>query len=237
MNRGANRSNRTRFAFIIIFMLLTAMIITNGGGTAVAETHAAEVAQQKLDSALQAMIAEQPEQLIPVIVQKETDTNEAEQQLAALGGAVSQDLAIINAFATELSGEAIVQLAGSTAVAHISLDSPVEVSDANSALNKLENPGFESGFAGWNVSGETTISGDAYSESNALEITEEAYQYVNVTPGDTVAFSVWAKEVDDPCLSYMTLEFYNAYGYPLAIGVMVASAVVSYLFFKRQGWL
>ena len=32
-------------------------------------------------------------------------------------------------------------------------------------------------------------------------------------------------------------ELHWAYGYPLAIGVMVASAVVSYLFFKRQGWL
>ncbi len=51
------------------------------------------------------MIAEQPAQLIPVIVQKETATDEAEQLLAALGGSISQDLAIINAFATELGGE------------------------------------------------------------------------------------------------------------------------------------
>ena len=36
MNRGAIRSNRTRFAFILIFMLLTAFTVANHGGTAVA---------------------------------------------------------------------------------------------------------------------------------------------------------------------------------------------------------
>ncbi len=33
MNRGAIRSNRTRFAFIIIFMLLTVLASANTGGT------------------------------------------------------------------------------------------------------------------------------------------------------------------------------------------------------------
>ena len=92
MNRGAIRSNRTRFAFIIIFMLLTVLASANTGGTAVAKASITEVAQQKLDTALQAMIAEQPAQLIPVIVQKETATDEAEQLLAAFGGSISQDL-------------------------------------------------------------------------------------------------------------------------------------------------
>jgi hypothetical protein len=216
MNRGAIRSNRTRFAFIIIFMLLTAFTVANHGGTAVAETSISEMAQLKLDSALQTMIAEQPNQLIPVIVQKETDTDEAETLLATLGGSVSQELAIVNAFATELSGEAILRLASSPAVAYISLDAQVETSDTTSALNKLENPGFESGLAGWNITDESIISGDAYSGSNALEIKGEVYQHVNVTPGDTVLFSAWARKAANPGGNKMTLEFYNAHGYLLA---------------------
>ena len=32
-------------------------------------------------------------------------------------------------------------------------------------------------------------------------------------------------------------ELHLAYGYPLALGMMVASAILPYLFFKRRGWL
>ena len=32
-------------------------------------------------------------------------------------------------------------------------------------------------------------------------------------------------------------ELHWAYGYPLALGLMVASAAATYLFFKFRGWL
>ena len=169
MNLGANEHFRTRFAFIAATLLLVAAVFMLSGGTAVAHTSITEAAQQKLDPALQTIIAEQADQTIPIIVQKSGDTDQAEQLLAQLGGSISHTLPIINGFAANVSSEAILHLANSQAVAYVSLDAQVESSQTGSGLNLLENPGFESGFAGWDAYGNVSITGDAYSGANALQ--------------------------------------------------------------------
>jgi serine protease AprX len=71
-----------------------------------------------------ALATRQPEAPIDVIVQKNGVDAPVEQQLAQLGGAVTMDLHIINAFAARLSAQAALILARSEYVRWISLDAP-----------------------------------------------------------------------------------------------------------------
>ena len=129
MNRGAMRFKRTRFVFIAILILVSVIVgVASTGGTAVAGAGKLEMNLQKLDPALQAIIVEREIDQIPVIVQKEMDDDRAEQLVNTLGGTVSQEFSIINAFATELDAASIKTLAQSPAVAHISLYSVIESS-------------------------------------------------------------------------------------------------------------
>lgn len=194
-------------------VLLTAIVALLPGETAVATAELATANSQKIDPALQVIIAEQADTTIPVIVQKSGDSNQAEQLLVQLGGSVSQTYPIINGFAAQISSNAVYQFAAAESVAYISLDTEVETSDKVETLNLLENPGFESGFAGWGVYGFATISGDAYAGANALETNTEAYQLLPVASGETIVFSVWAKQNGDPSWSGVGLYFYDINGY------------------------
>src|SRR6476469_186903 len=49
------------------------------------------------------MAASNPNQTVSVIIQKVNQTTSAEGQVAALGGQVTQDLSIINAFSAEMT--------------------------------------------------------------------------------------------------------------------------------------
>ena len=71
------------------------------------------------------MAAESPEQTVSVIVQKTAASIGAEDMVAALGGVVTKDLHIINAFAAEMSARAALELARSASVRWVSLDAPV----------------------------------------------------------------------------------------------------------------
>jgi len=72
------------------------------------------------------MAAEQPDQRVAVIVQKADQTGQAETLVGQLGGAVTKDLHIINAFAADMTAEAAVELARRPDVRWVSLDAPVE---------------------------------------------------------------------------------------------------------------
>ncbi len=63
-----------------------------------------------------------PEQAVMVIVQKADRSTQAEELAVRLGGKVTKNLHIINAFAAEMSAAAARQLAGSPAVRWVSLD-------------------------------------------------------------------------------------------------------------------
>lgn len=71
------------------------------------------------------MSAQDPDQMIRVIVQKAAGTSDAEQEMTNLGGQVTADLHMINAFAAEMTVEAAVKLAQKDSVHWVSLDSEV----------------------------------------------------------------------------------------------------------------
>ena len=75
------------------------------------------------------MAAQQPDQMVSVIVQKAVNDDRAEQAVSALGGTVTTDLHIINAFAAEMSAQAAVQLGRIESVGWVSLDAPVISTD------------------------------------------------------------------------------------------------------------
>ena len=75
---------------------------------------------------LQQLAAANPDALIAVIVQKAEASDRAEQLAKSLGGAITRDLRIINAFAAEMTAEAALELAASPAVRWVSLDASLE---------------------------------------------------------------------------------------------------------------
>jgi hypothetical protein len=74
------------------------------------------------------MAAEQPEAMVGVIVQKTARDSRLEELVTRLGGLVTNDLHIINAFAAKLPGKAVLQLAQTDGVRWVSYDSPVTAS-------------------------------------------------------------------------------------------------------------
>jgi serine protease AprX len=85
-----------------------------------------QAAAAKAQPQLAQMAAEQPGALVRVIVQKMAGTTGTEERVAALGGKVTQDLHIINAFVAEMTAEAALELARIVSVHWVSLDAPVE---------------------------------------------------------------------------------------------------------------
>lgn len=72
------------------------------------------------------LAVESPEQAVAVIVQKAGSSDRAEKLAARLGGTVTKDLRIINAFAAEMTANAASRLAANPSVRWVSLDAPVE---------------------------------------------------------------------------------------------------------------
>jgi len=79
----------------------------------------------KAQPILAQMAASDPSQIVSVIVQKASNTASLEKQVSSLGGKVTQDLAIINAFSAELTAGAALELARFEDVRWVSLDAPV----------------------------------------------------------------------------------------------------------------
>ena len=71
------------------------------------------------------MAAQQPEATVSVIVQKWSRDKSIESLVARLGGVVTKDLRIINAFAADMPGSAVPQLAAGAGVRWVSVDAPV----------------------------------------------------------------------------------------------------------------
>jgi serine protease AprX len=71
------------------------------------------------------LAAESPEQRISVIVQKFGDTDSVEGLVESLGGEVTRDLSIINAFSAEVPAGVVPELAEENGVRWVSLDGPV----------------------------------------------------------------------------------------------------------------
>ena len=115
------------FTLLIIPLLLT--------GSFGARTSPARNPFTRTQSALVELAHSNPAQTVRVIVQKASESQEAEAQVAALGGRVTSDLRIINGFAAELTAESAVELARSVTVRWISLDAPVVSTACTSCID------------------------------------------------------------------------------------------------------
>jgi hypothetical protein len=101
-----------------------------------------------------------PDQVVSVIVQKADETAHAEELTKVLGGVITQDLSIINAFAALMKARNALELAASPSVRWVSLDAPVERSGNTLAPTPittstfLDTPGVRNGWSrGRNGSG------------------------------------------------------------------------------------
>ena len=89
------------------------------------------------------LAAQQPDQVVSVIVQKTVKDTRAEEAVTTLGGRVTKDLHIINAFAAEMKAKDVAQLAKADGVRWVSLDAPTR---STSTLSAANNTSFASEF-------------------------------------------------------------------------------------------
>jgi serine protease AprX len=111
--QGRHRISSTMVT-IVLFALLVALIPN------MPRLEAAPRAQPELI----ALAQQQPDATIGVIVQKNVTGTAVEQFVTQLGGTITLDLHIINAFAAQLPARASITLARMTGVRWVSLDSP-----------------------------------------------------------------------------------------------------------------
>ncbi len=112
------------------------------------------VSAANLHPLLAQIAVESPEQTVAVIVQKADASDWPEKLAAQLGGTVTKDLRIINAFAAEMTAGAARTLAADPSVRWVSLDSPVKQTDATAqfttwatALGAVNSAGFANATA------------------------------------------------------------------------------------------
>src|SRR5215213_4561354 len=116
----------SKLVIIVLFALLVTLIPN------VPQLEAAPRAQPELI----ALAQQQPQAIIGVIVQKNLADTNVEQRVSQLGGTITLDLHVINAFAARLTGQAALILARMDGVRWISLDSPtIKTSVCNSCVD------------------------------------------------------------------------------------------------------
>src|ERR1051325_85968 len=81
------------------------------------------------------MAVSDPNQTVSVIIQKVNQTTSAEGQVAALGGQVTQDLGIINAFSAEMTAGAALEISHSADVRWVSLDAALKSSACTTCID------------------------------------------------------------------------------------------------------
>jgi hypothetical protein len=75
------------------------------------------------------LAATRPDEVVSVIVHKAITDSSVEERVARLGGTVTRDLYLIDAFAAELPAQAVLELARAEGVRWVSLDAPVTLAD------------------------------------------------------------------------------------------------------------
>src|SRR5207244_984964 len=79
--------------------------------------------------------AQHPDSKVGVIVQKTVTDNSVEQAVVKLGGTVTKDLHIINAFAAQLPAKAVPELAQTAGVRWVAPDAPVIKAECNQCID------------------------------------------------------------------------------------------------------
>lgn len=102
------------------FLVIASLLLAGVGSTP------QQVLAAKAQPLLTELAAQDPAQVVRVIVQQMAGATGAEAQAAKLGGTVTQDLHIINAFAAEMTAEAALELARMESVRWVSLDAPTQ---------------------------------------------------------------------------------------------------------------
>lgn len=110
---------------LIQFSLILVLIMSVIGPA----TMTVAVAPWRSHPVLMRIAAEKPEQTVSVIVQMMAKDADMESYVANLGGQITKDLHIINAYAVELPVESAVELARGPNVRWVSLDAAVEDSN------------------------------------------------------------------------------------------------------------
>ena len=126
-HRRKNMRTINKLAQIAAVILLLAMAV--GPAALPVQANVINAQPELVQIALQ-----QPGQQVAVIVQKAGQGSLAEDRVAQLGGKVTQDLSIINAFAAEMTSTAALQLASDPAVHWVSLDAPVKATSCSQCV-------------------------------------------------------------------------------------------------------
>lgn len=114
--------------YLLCTVLLLALVLSPAANPT--QTSAA-----KAQPALVQAAALNPAQVVSVIVQKLGLGTSVEKMVGKLGGTITQDLSIINAFAAELPAGAAVKLASQPGVRWVSLDAPVQSSACTQCID------------------------------------------------------------------------------------------------------
>jgi serine protease AprX len=79
--------------------------------------------------------SEEPDARLDIIVQKTVKDDRVEQTVKNLGGIITSDLHIINAFTAEIPAKAVLQLGQAEGVRYVSLDAPVTTSSSADTID------------------------------------------------------------------------------------------------------
>jgi len=118
--------------------------------------------QLRAQPALVAWAESHPDAIVNVIVQKLRHDQAAEKAVTQLGGVVTNELSIINAFAAEMKAQDVAQLARTNGVRWISLDAPMQstavgdltVRDEFGAVSYSNNDGTQNWATAWSETGD-----------------------------------------------------------------------------------
>jgi serine protease AprX len=124
-------------------------------------------AASPIQPALSRMIVQHPQSRLSVIVQKLSSDASLEERVDELGGVVTTNLALINAFAAELPAKAIPMLAANPNVRWISLNAPVNESSTTAS------------FTTWATQHGTLDSGSVSADFNNTPIRAGSYLWLN----------------------------------------------------------
>jgi serine protease AprX len=106
--------------FLLIMLVVACLGISSSPGIADAQAGMLHIQPLLLD-----MARKDPGQIVQVIVQQADQSGVAKTTAIGLGGQVSRDLTLINAFVVTLNAGSVMKLAANSHVRHISLDAPV----------------------------------------------------------------------------------------------------------------
>jgi serine protease AprX len=120
-SKGKGDNMLKRYTKVLRFILLTAILL----GLFAPASGPIHVEAARMNPGLMYMAQEAPDRLLKVIVQKSDNTNEAEELVERLGGVITKDLHMINAFAAELLASEVLDLSKSASVQWVSLDAPM----------------------------------------------------------------------------------------------------------------